>query len=55
MVEKLLKAIVLMCLMGIAVCIILVMIKQLASFGLLGAMAIILIGAAIWRYASTKC
>ena len=53
MVEKLFKAIAIICLTGVAVCIVLIMLKELASFGIFGAIAIILIGATIWRYAST--
>lgn len=52
MVEKLAKAIVLMALTGIAVCIVLAMLKELAGFGIFGAVVIILIGAIIWRCAS---
>ena len=46
MVEKLLRVIILMCLMSVAVCVGLMMLKGLTSFGLLGVIAIILIG--VW-------
>ncbi len=52
MVEKLFKAIAVICLSGISVCVVLAMIKELASFGIIGAIAILIIGATIWRLAS---
>lgn len=52
MVEKLMKAIVMICLLSLAVVLVLGIIGQLGELGYLGGTVAILVGVAIWRFAS---